>query len=78
MLYEDKIMEKLMEKSWKSLLIIWQKPCTAIVFDTAQYRLFRPVHSDLLSTDAKTHFIRLDFINKSTDAVNLPSMQVGH
>ena len=28
---------------------------TAIILDTAQYRLFRPVRSDLLSTDAKTH-----------------------
>ena len=47
---------------------------TAIILDTAQYRLFRPVHSDLLSTDAKTHFIELDFINKGIDAVNLPSI----
>ena len=47
---------------------------TAIVLDTAQYRLFRPVCSDLLSTDAKTHFIKLDFINKGIDAVNLPSI----
>ena len=44
----------------------------AIVLDTAQYRLFRPVHSDLLSTDFKTHFIKLNFINKGIDAVNLP------
>ena len=41
---------------------------------TAQYRLFRPVRSDLLNTDAKTHFIKLDFINKGIDAVNLPSI----
>ena len=47
---------------------------TAIILDTAQYRLFRPVCSDLLSTDAKTHFVKLDFINKSIDAVNLPSI----
>ena len=46
----------------------------AIILDTAQYRLFRPVCSDLLCTDAKTHFIKLDFINKSIDAVNLPSI----
>ena len=45
---------------------------TVIILDTAQYRLFRPVRSDLLSTDAKTHFIKLDFINKGIDAVNLP------
>ena len=37
---------------------------TAIVLDTTQYKLFRPVCSDLLSTDASTHFIKLNFINK--------------
>ena len=47
---------------------------TAIIIDTAQYRLFRPVRSDLLSIDAKTHFIKLDFINKGIDTVNLPSI----
>ena len=47
---------------------------TSIILDTAQYRLFRPVCSDLLSTDAKTNFIKLDFINKGIDAVNLPSI----
>ena len=46
---------------------------TAIILDTTQYRLFRPVCSDLLSTDAKTHFIKLNF-NKGIDAVNLPSV----
>ena len=30
--------------------------------------------SDLLSTDAKTHFIKLNFNNKGIDAVNLPSI----
>ena len=47
---------------------------TAIILETAQYRLFRPVCSDILSKDAKTHFIKLDFINKGIDAVNLPSI----
>ena len=47
---------------------------TAIILDTAQYRLFRPIRSDILSTDAKTHFIKLDFINEGIDAVNLPSI----
>ena len=47
---------------------------TAIILDTALHRLFRPVHSDLLSTDAKTHFIKLEFIHKGIDAVNLPSI----
>ena len=46
---------------------------TAIILDTAHYRLFRPIRSDI-STDAKTHFIKLDFINKGIDAVNLPSI----
>ena len=47
---------------------------TAIILDTTPYRLFRSVHSDLLSTDAKTHFIKLNFTNKGIDAVNLPSI----
>ena len=47
---------------------------TSMILDTAQYRLLRPICSDLLSTDAKTHFIKLDFINKGIDAVNLPSI----
>ena len=47
---------------------------TAIILDTTQYRLFRPVRSDLLSTDGKTHFIKLNFINKGIDAINLPSI----
>ena len=42
--------------------------------EVTQYRLFRPVHSDLLSTDGKTHFIKLDLINKDIDAVNLSSI----
>ena len=36
--------------------------------------MFRPVRSDLLSTNAKTHFIKINFINKGIDAVNLPSI----
>ena len=47
---------------------------TAIILNTAQYKLFRPVRSGLLSTDAKTHFIKLNFINKRIDVVNLPSI----
>ena len=47
---------------------------TAIILDTAQCRLFRPVRSDLLSTDAKTHLIKLNFSSKGIDAVNLPSI----
>ena len=46
----------------------------AIILDTAQYRSFRPIRSDLLSTNAKTHFIKLDFISKGVDAVNLPTI----
>ena len=46
---------------------------TAVILDTAQHRLFRSVRRDLPSTDAKTHFIKLDFINNGIDAVNLPS-----
>ena len=47
---------------------------TTIILDTAQCRLFRPVRSDLLNTAAKTHFIKLNFINRGNGAVNLPSV----
>ena len=47
---------------------------TAIILDTVHYRLFRPIRSDLLSAGAKTHFIKLNFIDKGIDAVNLPSI----
>ena len=47
---------------------------TAIILDTAQYGLFRLDRSDLLSTDTKTHFIQLKFINKGIDTINLPSI----
>ena len=47
---------------------------TAIILDTAQDRLFRPVRSDLLSTDAKTHFLQLNFTIKGIDAVSLLSI----
>ena len=65
--------------TWPRIHKLWLWICwvlyrvTAIILDTAQYRLFRPVHNDL-STDAKTHFIKRNFINKGTDAVNLPSI----
>ena len=49
-------------------------PSTASILDKAQYRLFRTVRSDILSTDAKTHFIKLNFINKGIDAVDLASI----
>ena len=45
---------------------------SATILHIAQITLFRSVRSDLLSTNAKTHFIKLNFINKGTDAVNLP------
>ena len=47
---------------------------TSIILDTTQYRLFRPVRRDLLRTDAKTHFMKRNFINKGIDAGNLPSI----
>ena len=48
---------------------------TVIILDMAQYRLFRPVCSDL-GTGDKTHFIRLNFINKDIDAVDLLSFLI--
>ena len=44
----------------------------AIISDATQYRLFRPVRSLLKSTDAKTHFIRLNLVSKGMYVVNLP------
>ena len=51
-----------------------ERRVTSIILETAKYRLFRPVRSDLLSRDAKKHVIKLNFINKGIDAVNLPSI----
>ena len=46
---------------------------TAIILDIANYRLFRPVRSDVPAEKPK-HFMKIKFLNKAIDAINLPSL----
>ena len=45
----------------------------AIILDIANYRLFRPVRSDVPAEKPK-HFIKIKFLNKAVDAINLPAL----
>ena len=45
---------------------------TAIILDIANYRLFRPVKSDVPAEKPK-HFMKIQFLNKAVDAINLPA-----
>ena len=45
---------------------------TAIILDIANYRLFRPVRSDIPAEKPK-HFMKIRFLNKAVDAINLPA-----
>ena len=44
---------------------------TAIVLDIANYRLFRPLRSDV-SAEKSKNFMKIKFLNKAVDAINLP------
>ena len=46
---------------------------TAIILDIANYRLFRPVRNDV-SAEKPKHFIKISFLNKAVDAINLPAL----
>ena len=46
---------------------------TAIILDIADYRLFRPVKSDVPAEKPK-HFMTIKFVNKAADAINLPAL----
>ena len=46
---------------------------TAIILDIANYRLFRPVKSDVPAEKPK-HFMKIKFFNKAVDAINLPAL----
>ena len=46
---------------------------TAIILDIANYRLFRPVRSDVPAEKPK-HFMKIKFLNKAVDAINLPAL----
>ena len=45
----------------------------AIILDIANFRLFRPVRSDVLAGKPK-HFMKIKFFNKAVDAINLPAL----
>ena len=45
----------------------------AIILDIANYRLFRPVRSDVPAEKPK-HFMKIKFLNKAVDAINLPAL----
>ena len=45
----------------------------AIILDIANYRLFRPVRSDVPAEKPK-HFMKIKFLNKAVDAINLQAL----
>ena len=45
----------------------------AIILDIANFRLFRPVRSDVPAEKPK-HFMKIKFFNKAVDAINLPAL----
>ena len=45
----------------------------AIILDIANFRLFRPVRSDVPVENPK-HFMKIKFLNKAVDAINFPSL----
>ena len=45
----------------------------AIILNIANYRLFRPVRSDVPAEKPK-HFMKIKFLNKAVDAINLPAL----
>ena len=45
----------------------------AIILDIANFRLLRPVRSDVPAEKPK-HFMKIKFLNKAVDAINLPAL----
>ena len=45
----------------------------AIILDIANFRLFRAVRSDVPAENPK-HFMKIKFLNKAVDAINLPAL----
>ena len=45
----------------------------SIILDIANFRLFRPVRSDAPAENPK-HFMKIIFLNKALDAINLPAL----
>ena len=46
---------------------------TAIIKDIANYKIFRPVRSDVPAEKSK-NFMKTKFLNKAVDAINLPAL----
>ena len=46
---------------------------TVIILDIANYRLFRPVGSDVLAEKPK-NFMKINFFSKAVDAIDLPAL----
>ena len=46
---------------------------TAIILEIANYRLFRPVRSDV-QADKLKHFMKIKFLNKAVHTINLPAL----
>ena len=46
---------------------------TAIILDIANYRLFKPVKSDVPAEKPK-NFMKIKFLNKAVDVINLPTL----
>ena len=44
-----------------------------MILDIANYRLFRPVRSDVPAEKPK-NFMKIKFLNKAVDAINLPAL----
>ena len=45
----------------------------SIILNIANYRLFKPVRSDV-PVDPRKYFMKVKFMNKATDAINLPAI----
>ena len=45
----------------------------AIILDIANFRLFRPMRGDVPAENPK-HFMKIKFLNKAVDAINLPAL----
>ena len=47
---------------------------TAIILEIANYRLFRPMRSEVPAEKPK-HFMKIKFLNKAVDAIHLPALR---
>ena len=45
----------------------------AIILDIANFRLFRPVRSDV-PVEKPKHFMKIKFLNKAVNSINLPAL----